>query len=151
MSKYLVFSVLAALAFSVSSSAHADFKRICRGGNLPAYRVEIKRAVKAKLAAASIAYNRVDVKFTNIRRTNDILSPDFATGLTLSNGTVPSVTYAGTFPGLTTCTIQANLRVLVKYPTGTSITKSAVNIPGTLLYKVPFHIDGGLGNSPLVD
>ncbi len=151
MSKYPLYTLLAVLVFSLSSPAHAEFKRICRGGNLPAYRVEIKKAVKAKLAAAAIPYNRVDVKFVNIRRDKDTFAPDFSTGLSLSSGDLPSVTYGGTFPARSTCDIQANLRILVKYPTGTTITKSAVTIPGTLLYRVGFHIDGGIGNSPNID
>lgn len=142
--------VLGLVAITASES-HAEFRRICRGANLPAYRKEIKNAVKAKLNAANIPFRSVAVNFTNIRRTQDTYSPDFSTGMTLGDGSTPTVTFAGTFPAVTACDVTGKLKIRVQYASGATITRTDFTAPGSMLFKSAFNAEGGLGAAPNAD
>jgi hypothetical protein len=125
------FLALFSLAPGVS---HADFARICRGASLFRYDNQIKQALQQKLTDAGIAFKRVEVSYTQIKRPHDKYVDDFASDLTIGTGDTPQVTFTGAFPDLTPCTVTLNVRIAVVYPNGTKIvTFSPVTAPGTLL------------------
>ncbi len=128
-------ALLLAATFTMPGTSHADFRRICRGGNLPKYLHEIKTDVKEKLTAAAIPFNSVQVRINNVKRATDISSPDFSSNLTVSAGPVSSVSFTGAFPTLTTCDITGKLKITVRYPNGSATTTSNVTIPGTMLFR----------------
>jgi len=144
-------AILLASAVLLPGTSFADFQRICRGGNIPAYRVEMKKAVKAKLDAASVEYKSVNVQFINVKRAQDTYAPDFLSGIQLSGGPVQTATFTGSFPALTTCDITGKMKIVVRYPNGSAITSTNVTIPGTMLFRAKMKNDGDLGGSPGAD
>lgn len=135
MKKYTLLGALVALFLAMPVSGHADFNRICRGGNLPRYEKEIKAAVKQRLTEQGIAFKWVGVQLFGMERSRDRYVNDFASDITIEAGAVPSVRLTGAFPDLTACTITGSARITVAYPDKSkSITVSPFSAPGTMLY-----------------
>ena len=130
-------ALVLALSLCLPSVSHADFRRICRGASIPKYKIEMKRAVKAALDAANVSYSSVVVKFSRLKRDVDTFSPDFQSGLLLSGGSTPSVSFGGSFPEVTDCNVTGRMSILVNYPgNARTLTNKEVSIPGTMLWKV---------------
>lgn len=138
----LILSVLSlALLVPAVSQAETPGRRVmCRGGNIPAYIVQMRLAVREKLTENNIPFKRVAVSFYKIKRPKSILPNNFATGLVLGDGTTPSVSYAGTFPTPEACNISAKLRIMVVYDGEKTITNSDVTVPGTMLWTKPLRL-----------
>jgi len=128
---------LLALILALPFSSHAAPKAavICRGGNIPSYQVLMRRAVREKLDAEGLVYKRVATTVHNVRRPKGIISPDFLSGLTLSSGPTPIVTYTGSFPTPEACSMTAKLKILVVYENARTQTDNEVTIPGTMLWR----------------
>jgi len=131
--------------------SHAAYKRICRGGDLPALRIELKKQIKDKLIAANIPFKFVNVVFVNQKRSTDVYAPDFSPNIVISSGPIPQVTFDGSFDTKPDCTITTKVKISVKYENGLSISKSDVSIPGELLFKAKVNSNGDLSGSPGAD
>lgn len=131
------FFALPVVAVAQSDSPNG-VRLICRGTNIPAHIVLMKRAVKRKLESENIEYRRVGVRIGKIRRPKGVLNYDYASDLFIApGGDVPTVTYNGEFPTPESCEVEAKLKIFVSFPSGRSLTTSDVRIPGTLLWVNP--------------
>ena len=135
MKRLCVFA-LAALCL-VPAQSQADIlpvKVICRGANIPAHVRLIRQAVKAKLKEAEVPYKSVGVTVSKIRRNRSNLSTDFTSALSLSDGSTPTVSFAGAFPAPEACEVTARLRIAVRYESGHTVTFSNITVPGSMLF-----------------
>lgn len=136
----------AAFIFALSSEAHADYRRVCRGTNLPAYKREIRNAVRDKLTALSIPFKSVQVNYRNLSRTQDTFSPNLADAIGVGAGSNPAVSWVGPFPSLDSCAVTGKIRIRVQYENGSSMTLSDFSAPGTMLFRASMNSEGGLGS-----
>jgi len=134
--KYTLLAGIAALFLMMPFATHADFNRVCRGGNLPRYEKEIKAALKQRLTEQGIEFRGVIVKLHDIERSRDRWINDFAPDFAIE-GSSPWVRFTGEFPELISCTINARLAITVVYQGGLKATTvTPVSIPGTMLYPL---------------
>lgn len=144
MKRILLAAVAAAFIFPGLAQAQdtsPSVRTFCRGSNIPAHKRLLRAAIKQKLTDSQISFNSVHVHFGRVRRSKGTLSPDFASGLQLSGGSTPSVTFTGSFPTPEPCEVTARMRIQVNYPAGKSITYTDVDIPATMLFFKPEGLD----------
>jgi hypothetical protein len=101
---------------------------------LGVYKTEIRRAVRQKLTDQGIAFNGVAVSYRGIKRTRDVQSASFDTNLAIGTEAAPVVSFVGSLPALTPCTITGKMLIAVLYPNGRrSLSINDFSAPGTLL------------------